>query len=92
MKDRVALKMIEEAEARGDITPGVTTLIEATSGNTGLGLAMLAAAKGYRCIVTMPRLQAMEERYILLRAYGAEVHLSEPDLKTQGFLDLAERV
>jgi len=92
IKDRVALKMIEAAESRGDIQPGLTTLIEATSGNTGLGLAMIAAAKGYKLVVTMPRLQAMEERYILLRAFGAEVYLSEPETKTQGFLDLAEKI
>jgi cysteine synthase A len=92
VKDRIALQMIEAAEREGTIQPGVTTLVEATSGNTGIALAMVAAARGYRLIVTMSRLHAMTERYILIRAFGAEVALAEPELKAQGFIDLAEKI
>ena len=89
VKDRVALAMIEDAERKGLITPGVTTLVEATSGNTGIALAMCGASKGYKVVVAMPRLQSMLERYILVRSFGGQVLLSEPELKSQGFLDLA---
>lgn len=92
VKDRIAVAMIDAAEAAGQIKPGKSTLIEATSGNTGIGLAMVAAARGYRLIVTMPRLLANTERYVIMRAFGAEVALSDPKLKTQGFLDLAEEI
>ena len=76
IKDRIALSMIEEAEARGEITPGKTTIVEATSGNTGIGLAMVAAAKGYKCVIVMPQVPAMYERYVIDRKFGAEVHLT----------------
>ena len=66
VKDRVALAMIEAAEARGEIAPGRTTLVEATSGNTGVALAMVAAARGYALVVVMPRLMPMAERYNVL--------------------------
>jgi cysteine synthase A len=92
VKDRVALQMIDAAERSGSITPGVTTLVEATSGNTGIALAMVAAARGYQLVVTMSRLHAMTERYILIRAFGAEVALAEPELKSQGFIDLAAKI
>ena len=92
VKDRIALQMIEAAERAGKIQPGVTTLVEATSGNTGIALAMVAASRGYRLIVTMSRLHAMTERYILIRAFGAEVALAEPELKAQGFIDLAAKI
>lgn len=80
IKDRVALAIIEEAEKRGDLKPG-GTIVEATSGNTGVGLAMVAAVKGYKLIVVMPQKMSDEKRAIL-RAYGAKVVITpmvEPD-------------
>lgn len=71
IKDRVAVAMIEEAEKRGDLKPG-GTIIEATSGNTGVGLALAAAVKGYKCIFVMPE-KMSEEKRAILRAYGAQV-------------------
>jgi len=81
IKDRIALSMIEEAEKRGELVPGVHTIVEATSGNTGIGLAMVAAAKGYDCIICMPQVPSMYERYILARKFGAEVHLTSVDME-----------
>jgi len=71
IKDRVAIAMIEEAEKRGDLKPG-GTIVEATSGNTGVGLALVGAVKGYKCIFTMPE-KMSEEKRAILRAYGARV-------------------
>src|ERR1700684_3264263 len=76
VKDRIGVAMIEAAEAEGRIAPGRTTIVEATSGNTGIALAFVCAAKGYRLVLTMP--QGMSrEREGLLRLYGAEVHITE---------------
>ncbi|MBK8914988.1 MAG: cystathionine beta-synthase [Phycisphaerales bacterium] len=72
IKDRIAKAMIEKAEREGILKPGVSTIIEATSGNTGVGLAMVAAVKGYRCIFVMPDKMSGEKTH-LLKAYGAEV-------------------
>src|SRR5579862_6203551 len=76
VKDRIGLAMIEAAEAAGEIEPGRTTVVEATSGNTGIALALVCAAKGYELILTLP--QGMSrERSSLLRQYGARVELVE---------------
>src|SRR4051794_25493852 len=76
VKDRIGVAMIEAAEAEGRIEPGRTTIVEATSGNTGIALAFVCAAKGYDLILTLP--QGMSrEREGLLRLYGAQVHVTE---------------
>jgi len=90
VKDRPAMNMIRAAEARGDITPG-DTLIEATSGNTGIALAMAAAIKGYRMILIMPA-HMSNERKIAMSAYGAELILVSKDEGMEGARDLAEKM
>ena len=77
VKDRLAFAIVNDAERKGVLKPG-QTVIEATSGNTGIGLAMVCAAKGYKCIVAMPQLPPFQERYVICRMFGADVHLSAP--------------
>jgi cysteine synthase B len=90
VKDRPALSMIAEAERRGEIRPG-DTLIEATSGNTGIALAMVAAIKGYKMVLVMPDNQTRERRQAMT-AYGAEVVLVSKDAGMEGARDLAEKM
>src|SRR3954466_339335 len=91
VKDRAALNMIERAEAEGSLIPGKSTIIEPTSGNTGIGITMVSAVKGYRCIITMPD-NATPERVKIMKAYGAEVILTPAHLRMQGAIDEANRL